>query len=151
MTIARVLLAGLVASTLTPAFDGDSFAAKFQALPKAVRDTAMAHMDNAFPVSISSAQSEQGWDYQVNTRIDGKYHDLVIDEKGKLVAVKDETDLPSLPAAAKATVEKQAAAAKIMTLEKVTEGGQVSYGAVLKDDAKGTYVRLRVAADGTLK
>jgi hypothetical protein len=151
MRIAKVFLAGLAASALTPAYDGDSFAAKFEGLPKTVRETAMAHMEHAFPVSISSAKGEQGWDYQVNTRLNGKYHDLVIDENGKLVAVKDETDLVSIPAAAKAAIEKRAAASKIMTLEKVTEDGQVSYGAVMKDEAQGTYVQVRVGADGTLK
>ncbi|MDQ1469881.1 MAG: hypothetical protein QOJ99_1361 [Bryobacterales bacterium] len=87
----------------------------------------------------------------MNTPLNGKYHDLVIDENGKLVAVKDETDLVSIPAAAKAAIKKRAAASKIMTLEKVTEDGQVSYGAVMKDEAQGTYVQVRVGADGTLK
>jgi hypothetical protein len=151
MTIARIILAGLVASTLTFAFDGDTFAAKFDSLPKAVKETAKAHMDNAFPVSISSAQSEKGWDYQINTRVDGKYHDLVIDENGKLVAVKDEADMASIPAAARAAIEKQAATAKIVTLEKVTEGGQVSYGAVMRDNAQGSTVQVRIAADGTVR
>ena len=151
MTIPRLFFAGLAASALALAFDGDNFSAKFESLPQAVRDTAKAHMENAFPVSISSAQGEQGWRYQINTRIDGKYHDLVIDDKGKLVAVKDETDLASLPAAPKASIEKRAGASKIMTLEKVTEGSQVSYGAVIKDEAQGTFVQLRVGADGTVK
>ncbi len=151
MLIARVFLAGLAAFTLALAFDGDSFTAKFDALPQAVRETAKAQMENAFPVSIASAKSEQGWDYQINTRLNGKYHDIVIDGKGKLVAVKDETDLSSIPAGAKATLEKQAAASKIVTLEKVTEGGQVSYGAMIRDDAQGTLVQVRVAADGSLK
>ncbi|MDQ1469882.1 MAG: hypothetical protein QOJ99_1362 [Bryobacterales bacterium] len=61
MRIAKVFLAGLAASALTPAYDGDSFAAKFEGLPKTVRETAMAHMEHAFPVSISSAKGEQGW------------------------------------------------------------------------------------------
>jgi hypothetical protein len=65
--------------------------------------------------------------------------------------VKDETDLAALPTAARTAIEKQAAAGKIMTLEKVTEGAQVSYGAVLKDDAQGTFVKVRVGADGTLQ
>ena len=151
MMIARLFLAGLAAFAPALAFDGDSFTAKFEALPQAVRETAKAHMENAFPVSIGSAKGEQGWDYQINTRVDGKYHDLVIDEKGKLVAVKDEADLVSLPAAAKATIEKQAAASKIVTLEKVTEDGQVSYRAVIKDDAQGINVQVRVAGDGTVK
>jgi len=151
MKIARVFLLGLAAATLALAFDGNTFAAKFDALPQAVRETAKANMENAFPVSISSAKGDRGWDYQVNTRVDGKYHDLVINEKGSLVAVKDETDLAALPTAARAAIEKQAAAGKIMTLEKVTEGAQVSYGAVLKDDAQGTFVKVRVGTDGTLQ
>jgi hypothetical protein len=149
--IARLFLAALAVSALAPAYDGDSFAAKFEALPGPVKETARAHMGNALPVSIGSAKTERGWDYQVNTRLDGKYHDLVIDEKGKLVAVKDETDLASLPAAVKAAFEKQAEAAKIMTLEKVTEGEQITYGAVMKDDAQGTFVQVRVGADGSVK
>ncbi len=151
MTVRRAFLAGLAGSALAFAYDGNTFAAKFEALPAAVQETAKAHMDNGFPVSITAAKKEQGWDYQINTRLNGKYHDLVIDEKGKLVAVKDETDLAAIPAPAKAAIEKQAAASKIMTLEKVTEGGQVSYGALVKDDAQGTVVQVRVAADGTFK
>jgi hypothetical protein len=146
-----MFLAVLAASALGLAFDGDNFTQKFDALPQAVKDTAKAHMENAIPVSISSAQGEQGWKYQVNTRLNGKYHDLVIDDKGKLVAVKDETDLASLPAAAKEAIQKQAAASKIMTLEKETEGEHVSYGAVIKDEASGAFAQVRVAPDGTVK
>ena len=150
MTIAKIFVAGLIAFAPALALDGNSFAQKFEALPPAVQETARAHMENALPVSITSAKGEQGWDIQVNTRLNGKYHDLVIDEKGKLVAVKDETDLASLPAPAKAAIEKQAPASKIMTLEKVTEGAQVSYGAVIKDDSQGTYLQVRVSADGAV-
>ena len=151
MTISKVLLAVLGASAFALAFDGDTFATKFEALPQAVKDTAKAHMGDAFPVSIGSAQAEQGWNYQINTRLNGKYHDLVIDEQGKLMAVKDETDFESVPAAAKAAIQKQGVALKIMTVEKVTEGSLVSYGAVLKDEALGKIVQVRVGADGTVR
>jgi len=151
MAISKAFLAGLAACALMPAFSGDGFAEKFQSLPETVKATAKAHMGDAFPVSIGSAQGEQGWNYQINMRRDGKYHDLVIDEKGKLVAVKDEADFASIPAAAKAAIQKQGGASKVMSVEKVTEGVQVSYGAVMKDEAQGTVLQVRVAADGTLK
>ena len=151
MTIAKLFLMTLAVAAATLAYDGDTFAARFDALPQAVKDTARANMENTFPVSIAAAKSEQGWDYQINTRLNGKYHDLVINAAGKLVAVKDETDLASIPAAAKAAIEKQASSARIMALEKVTEGGQVSYGAVMKQEGQATVVQLRVTADGTLK
>jgi hypothetical protein len=151
MMITRIFLAGLAASALALAYSGDSFAAKFEAMPEAAQKTATANMENALPVSISSVKREQGWEYQVNTRLNGEYHNLVIDEKGKLLAVKDGTDLASVPAAVKAAIGKEAAASEIVTLEKVTEDGLVTYGAVMKGDAEGKYVRVRVAADGTLK
>ena len=108
-------------------------------------------MDNGLPVSISSAKGEQGWDYQINTRLNGKYHDLVINEKGGLVAVKDETDLASVPVSARSAIENASRGSKILTVEKVTEGGQVSYGALVKDDRQGTAVQVRVAPDGTVQ
>ena len=151
MTIGKTLLAGFAVSAMALAYDGNSFAEKFERLPQAVKDSAKANMENAFPVSIITVKGEQGWDYQVNTRVDGKYHDLVINENGKLLAVKDETDLASIPALAKAAIEKRAATSKIVTLEKVTEAGQVSYGAVMKDDTQGTIVQVRVATDGTVQ
>ena len=149
MIIGKTFLAGLALSASLVAFDGNGFAEKFERLPQAVKDTAKANMENAFPVSIIAAKGEQGWDYQVNTRVDGKFHDLVIDESGKLVAVKDETELASIPAAARSVIEKQAAVGKIITLEKVTEGGQVSYGVVV--NSQKSNVQFRVAADGTVK
>lgn len=151
MTISKAFLAGLAACAVALAFNGDGFAEKFSSLPQPVRETAEAHMQNAFPVSIGTAKGEQGWDYQINTRINGKYHDLVIDDKGALVAVKDETDLASVPAAARAAIEKLAPASRILTIEKVTEGAQVSYGALVKNDAQRTPVQVRVAPDGTVR
>jgi hypothetical protein len=151
MMITRISLAGLVASTLAMAYSGDSFAAKFEAMPKAVQQTATANMENALPVSISSSQSERGWEYQINTRLNGEHHNLVIDETGKLLAVKDGADVASIPAAVKAAIEKNAAASQIVALEKVTEGGLVSYDAEMKDTAQEKYFHVRVAADGTFK
>jgi len=151
MRITRIFLAGLFASALALPYSGDSFAAKFEAMPPAVQETAAANMERALPVSISSTKGERGTEYQIKTRLNGEAHDLVIDEKGKLLAVKDGTDLASMPAAAKAAIEKEAAASKIVTLERVTEGGRVSYGAVMKNDAQEKFVRISIGADGTLK
>jgi hypothetical protein len=150
MKIPRAFAIVPIASALALAFDGDSFMTKFEKLPEPVKSTANAHMENAFPVSISSVQSGSGWNYQINTRVDGKYHDLVIDESGKLLAIKDETDLASVPAAAKEAIAKQTAAAKIVTVEKITEGPSVSYHAVAKD-ASGSFVQFSVGPDGSLK
>lgn len=150
MRIAGVLLAGLAVASGILAFNGDGFAEKFAALPQAVRDTAEAHMDNAFPLSITSAKGEHGWDYQINTRLNGMYHDLIINNQGGLVAVRDQVELSTLPEAARAAIERAAPASNILSVEKVTEGQNVSYGALTRD-ADGKPVQVRVAADGTVK
>ncbi len=150
MVIIKMCLAGFAASILALAYSGSSFSEKFEAMPKAVQETALANMENALPVGISSVKKEQGLEYQVNTRLNGADHNLVIDETGKLLAVKDETNLESVPAAVRAAITKQAAS-KVVTLEKITEAGQVSYGAVIPDEAPGKVVRIRLAPDGTIK
>jgi hypothetical protein len=120
-------------------------------MPAAVQDTAAANMQNALPMSIVSIKTEHGMQFQVNTRLNGETHNLLIDEKGKLLAVKDGTDLASLPAAVKDAISKEADPSKILTVEKVTEGELVSYGAVMKDDGQGQFLHVRIGADGTLK
>ena len=111
MTLGKVFLAGLAAAVLILASDGDGFAEKFQKLSKAVQETANAHMGEAIPAKAASSQHGEGWDYQINTRLNGKMHNLVIDEKG----------------------------------------AQVSYGAITKDEARGTVSEIRVGLDGTVK
>ena len=151
MTITKIFLAALAASALALAYSGDSFSSKFEAMPAAVQETAAANMQNALPMSITSTKTEHGMEFQVNTRLNGETHNLLIDEKGKLLAVKDGTDLASLPAAVKEAIAKEADASKILTLEKVTEGELVSYGAVMKDNGQGKFLHVRLGADGTLK
>jgi hypothetical protein len=151
MTITKTFLAGVAVSALALAYSGDSFSSKFEAMPAAAQETASANMQNALPMSITSTKTEHGMQFQVNTRLNGETHNLLIDEKGKLLAVKDGTDLASVPAPVQAAISKEADASKILTLEKVTEGDLVSYGAVMKDDGQGKYLHVRFAADGTLK
>ena len=151
MKIISTCAASLAVASLTLAYSGSNFSEKFEAMPKATQETAMANMEGALPIGISSVQGEQGVEYQVNTRLNGEYHNLVINDKGKLLAVKDETDLASVPAVVKAAVQKEASSSKVVTVEKVTEGGLVSYGAVIQDEAPGKFVRVRLSADGTVK
>ena len=151
MTITKLCAAIFAAAALALAYSGSSFSEKFESMPKAAQETAMANMQGALPMSISTVQVEQGWEYHVNTRLNGEEHNLVVDDKGKLLAVKDETNLASVPAAVKIAIAREGAALKVVTLEKVTEAGLVSYGAVIQEDSPGKYMRIRLAADGTLK
>jgi uncharacterized membrane protein YkoI len=89
-------------------------------------------------------------EYEVETKLNGKSHDLAFDQKGTLLEVEDETDLNSIPAAAKATIQRQAGAATILKVEKVTAGSKVTYEAELKNKAGKTF-EVVIDADGSLK
>ena len=47
--------------------------------------------------------------YEVETMLNGKHRDFNVDAKGKLVVVEEEVDIASIPAAAKAAIEKKVA------------------------------------------
>ncbi len=63
-------------------------------------------------------------------------------EKGERVTIDQ------LPAAAKATIQKETEGAKIKELKKETEGGKVVYSAEIVKDGKESEVH--IAADGTV-
>ncbi len=49
-----------------------------------------------------------GRSYEVETMVNGKHWDFLVDVKGTVREVEDETWIDSIPAAAKAAIEKKA-------------------------------------------
>jgi uncharacterized membrane protein YkoI len=64
------------------------------------------------------------------------------------VSVEEETTLASIPAPARAAIQKAAGKGKVLTIETVTEGGNVWYEAQLRTGGKKSEVK--VDAAGTL-
>jgi hypothetical protein len=65
-----------------------------------------------------------------------------------VLSVEEETDLESIPAPAKAALQKRAAGGAITKVEKLTAGAMVSYEASIKNKS-GKMVEVGVNPDGT--
>ena len=80
--------------------------------------------------------------------VNGKRRDFNVDTKGGLVAVEEETAIDSIPAAAKAAIQKKVGTGKLGMVETMTKGGTILYEAAYtgKDGKKHA---VPVKADGT--
>jgi uncharacterized membrane protein YkoI len=87
--------------------------------------------------------------YEVETMVNGKSRDLLIDAAGALVSVEEPVTIDTIPAPAKATMEKLAAGGKIKSVESVTKGQTVTYEAVIVKGLKKSEVV--VTADGSVQ
>jgi len=122
---------------------------KLTDLPAAVQKTVNENLKGADIKSIGKEVEKGVTQYEVETMLNGKHRDFNVDAKGKLVVVEEEIDLASVPAAAKATIEKKVAGGKLRMVESVSKGaGSTLYEAAYtsKTGRKGAIL---VKTDGT--
>lgn len=86
--------------------------------------------------------------YEIETRVNGKGRDIVIDKSGALLEVEEEVDLVAIPAAAQDALRKRAAGGTIKKVETLTQGSKVSYEAAIMTKA-GKRIEAGVNADGS--
>jgi uncharacterized membrane protein YkoI len=121
---------------------------KLESLPPAVQASIKEETKNAELVGISSEKEKGKTVYEVETKVGGKTRDLMLDSAGKVYLTEDEVDLDSIPAPAKAAIQKHAAGGTIVKVEKLAKGSDVSYEAAIKTKA-GKNIEVGVNADGT--
>jgi hypothetical protein len=121
---------------------------KMESLPATVQSAIKGQIKDATILGITSEKENGKTTYEVETKVNRKGRDLTFDQKGAVVETEDEVDLDSIPAAAKASLQKRAATGTITKVEKVTEGSAVSYEAEIKTKA-GKSIEAGVNADGT--
>jgi uncharacterized membrane protein YkoI len=117
-------------------------------LPTAVQAAVKEQTKNATLVGLAKEVEKGKTLYEAETKVNGKTRDISFDSAGKIVSVEEEVDISSIPAAARAAIEKKAAGAKIKLVETVTEGGTVRYEAAIEKAGKTT--EYTVNADGSL-
>lgn len=121
---------------------------KMQDLPPAVQNAVKEQTKDATLVGLSTEKEKGQTMYEVETKVNGKSRDLLLDKSGNVVEVEQEVDLDSIPAPAKAAIEKKAAGGKIEKVETLTKGSAVSYEAAIKTKA-GKTIEVGVNADGS--
>ncbi len=122
---------------------------KMEDLPAAVQKAVKEQTRSADLVGLSKEVEKGKTMYEVETKVNGKSRDLLLDSTGAVVEVEEEVDLNSVPAAAKAAIEKKAAGGTIKKVETVTKGSAVSYEAAIKTKA-GKNIEVGVNADGSV-
>jgi Na+-transporting NADH:ubiquinone oxidoreductase subunit NqrC len=117
-------------------------------LPTAVQKTVQEQTKGAEIKNISKETEKGVTQYEVETMVNGKHRDFNVDTKGGLVVVEEETAIDSIPAAAKAAIEKKVGADKLGMVETVTKGSTTLYEAAYtgKDGKKHEVL---VKPDGT--
>ncbi len=140
---------GAIALTIvfTNAFAADK-PVKLKDLPPAVQRTVQELSKGATVRGLSTEVEHGRTTYEVEMTVNGHGKDVSMDASGKVIEVEEEVELESIPAAAKAAIEKAAAGGKIAKVEKVTGGRRIAYEAALREDGKRSEVM--VSADGRL-
>ena len=147
MKLATAFALGVV--IFAPALIAAETKVKMADLPPAVQNAVKEQTKNATLVGVSKEVEKGKTMYEVETKVNGKGRDLMLDSAGAVVSVEEEVDLGSIPAAAKAAIEKKVAGGKITKVETVTEGSTVFYEAAIKTKG-GKNNEVKVNADGSV-
>ena len=121
---------------------------KLEQLPAPVQKTVKEQTLSAKMVGLSKEKEGGKTVYELETSVDGKSRDVMIDATGAILSVEQEVTLDSIPPAAKSALEKKAAAGKITKVETVTRGSEVAYEAAYTTKG-GKTAEYAVKADGT--
>jgi uncharacterized membrane protein YkoI len=114
-------------------------------LPPAVKATVDAESKGATIKGISSEKEKGKTVYELETLVNGRTRDLMIDSAGKVYVVEEQLDIDKAPAPVKAALESKGT---IVVLESVMEHGKTRYEGQVRTKT-GKKVAIELEADGT--
>ena len=123
---------------------------KLEDLPPAVQAAVKDQTKNATLVGLSTEKEKGKTLYEIETRLNGKSRDLLLDQSGRVIETEEEVDMASLPAPARTALQKRSVGEVIQKVEKVTAGNTVSYEGTIKTKT-GKTIEYAVTADGKTK
>jgi CRISPR/Cas system CSM-associated protein Csm3 (group 7 of RAMP superfamily) len=121
---------------------------KMENLPPAVQKTVKEQTQRAKLIGLSKEKEGGQTVYELETTVNGRSRDLMIDSAGTILSVEDEVALDSVPEPARKAIQQKAGAGKIIKVETVTKGSEVSYEAAYTSKS-GKKAEYGVNADGT--
>jgi len=131
--------------TLVAFFAISGFAAKSLQLKDLPPDAQKTVQD-----TLKGGEIEKGvTQYEVESMLNGKHRDFNVDAKGKLIVIEEEVDIASIPAAAKAAIEKKVAGGKLTMVEALDKGNGVTLYEAAYTTKAGKKSSILVKADGT--
>src|ERR1700681_2074875 len=120
---------------------------KMEDLPLAVQKTAKEQSKNATLAGLSKEVEGGKTVYEIETKVNGKSRDLLLDATGAVIEVEEEVEMNSLPAAAREAIQQKIGGGKLKKVEAVTKGSSVSYEASYVGKL-GKTAEFAVNADG---
>jgi len=114
-------------------------------LPPAVRATVESETKNATLKGLSKENENGKVVYELESLVNGRTRDLMIDSAGKVYVVEEQLDPDKAPAPVKAALE---AKGKIVRLESVLENGKTHYEGQVQTKA-GKKMSLELDAAGS--
>ena len=113
-------------------------------LPPAVKATVESESKGATVKGVSSEKEHGKTVYELETLVNGRTRDLMIDSAGKVYVVEEQLDVDKAPAHVKAALE---AKGKVVALESVLKDGKTTYEGQVQTKG-GKKVAVEVDADG---
>jgi uncharacterized membrane protein YkoI len=138
--------------TLVAFFAISGFAAKslqLKDLPPDAQKTVQDTLKGGEIKNISKEVEKGVTQYEVESMLNGKHRDFNVDAKGKLIVIEEEVDIASIPAAAKAAIEKKVAGGKLTMVEALDKGNGVTLYEAAYTTKAGKKSSILVKADGT--
>jgi len=113
-------------------------------LPQAVRATVEAETKNATIKGLSKETEKGKTVYELESLVNGRTRDLMIDSAGKVYVVEEQLDADKAPPPVRSALE---AKGTIVVLESVLENGKTTYEGQVKTKA-GKKLSMELDADG---
>jgi uncharacterized membrane protein YkoI len=123
---------------------GEEAKVQLQSLPPAVRATVESETKNATLRGISKEKEKGKTVYELESMVNGRTRDLMIDSGGKVYVVEEQLDADKAPAPVRAALE---AKGTIVVLESVMENGKTTYEGQVKTKA-GKKLTMELDTDG---
>jgi uncharacterized membrane protein YkoI len=118
-------------------------------LPQAVQSAVAEQTRNAELKGLSKETEHGVTSYEIETVANGRHRDVTVDAKGNVTTIEEETPIDSIPAAAKAAIEKKVATGKIAMVEAVTKNGTLALYEASYTTKAGRKAEFAVKPDGT--
>ncbi|HYK92026.1 MAG TPA: PepSY domain-containing protein [Acidobacteriota bacterium] len=118
-------------------------------LPPAVQKTVEEQTKGAKIVGLSKEVEDGKTQYELETTVNGRTRDMLIDPNGKLIKVETQVDIATLPAAVQAEVKKSLGEGKVLHFESVTKEGKLT-GYEASVQRAGKRVGVSMGPDGKL-
>jgi uncharacterized membrane protein YkoI len=111
------------------------------AIPEAAAKTLKAQAGGEKITNISKEKEEGKTVFEASFTKKGRAHDVTVDEAGKLISDEEVIPLTEAPKAVREAIEKEHPGGKIDKLEKISEGGKISYEALISGKAKREEIK----------